>query len=156
MFAQGTVPITMETSYFSGDPDVGGVSAGPKAAVSTVAAPKLAPSFYFGLPEPTGPFGATGVPSGASVNLAAVANTNRFDSAVTADTGDVWAQSVDPTAPYSPLTLSPGDTGKITLTIVPNAPKGTVVRGFIDVDTLNLVSLGGDTLTTIPYAYRVG
>ena len=153
--AQGTVPITMETSYFSGDPDVGGVSFG-NAAVSTVRAPELAPSFYFGLPEPTGPFGATGVPRGASVNLAAVANTNPFDSAVSADSGDVWAQSVDPTAPYSPLTLAPGDTGTITLTITPNARKGTVVRGFIDVDTFNLVSVGGDRLTTIPYAYRVG
>jgi hypothetical protein len=153
--AQGTVPITMETSYFSGDPDVGGVSFG-NAAVSTVRAPELAPSFYFGLPEPTGPFGATGVPSGASVNLAAVANTNPFDSAVSAETGDVWAQSVDATAPYSPVTLGPGDTGTITLTITPNARKGTVVRGFIDVDTFNLVSAGGDRLTTIPYAYRVG
>ncbi len=153
--AQGTVPITMETSYFSGDPDVGGVSFG-NAAVSTVTAPELAPGFYFGLPEPTGPFGATGVASGASVNLAAVAHTNPFDSAVSADSGDLWAQSVDPTAPYSPLTLGPGDSGLITLTITPNAPKGTVVRGFLDVDTFNLVSDGGDTLTTIPYVYRVG
>jgi subtilisin family serine protease len=153
--AKGTVPITMETSYFSGDPDVGGVSFG-NAAVSTVRAPELAPGFYFGLPEPTGPFGAAGVPSGASVNLAAVANTNPFDSAMSASTGDLWAQSVDPTASYSPLTLGPGNTGTITLTITPNARKGTVVRGFIDVDTFNFVSLGGDRLTTIPYAYRVG
>jgi subtilisin family serine protease len=155
VFAAGNIPITLETSYFSGDPDVGGVSFGNNA-VSTVTAPELAPSFYFGLPEPTGPFGATGVPSGSNVNLAAVANTNRFDSAVSADTGDLWAQSVDPTATYSPLTLASGGTGTITLTITPNAPKGTVVRGFIDVDTFNLVSFGGDTLTTIPYAYRVG
>ena len=153
--AQSTVPITMETSYFSGDPDVGGVSFG-NAAVSTLRAPELAPGFYFGLPEPTGPFGATGVASGASVNLAAVAHTNPFDSAVSADSGDLWAQSVDPTAAYSPLTLGPGDSGLITLTITPNAPKGTVVRGFLDVDTFNLVSDGGDTLTTIPYVYRVG
>ena len=154
--AQGTVPITMETAYFSGDPDVGAVSFG-NAAVSTLRAPELAPGFYFGLPEPTGPSaGANGVASGASVNLAAVANTNPFDSAVSATSGDAWAQSVDATALYSPLTLAPGASGLITLTITPNAPKGTVVRGFIDVDTFNLVSLGGDTLTTIPYAYRVG
>jgi hypothetical protein len=151
--AQGTVPISLETSYFSGDPDVGGVSLG-NAAVSTVKAPELAPSFYFGLPEPTGPFGATGV-SGASVNLAAVANTNPFDSAVSADTGDVWAQSVDPTAPYSPLTLGPGETGTITVTITPNAPRGTIVRGFIDVDTFSLVSAGGDEVASIPYDYKV-
>jgi subtilisin family serine protease len=155
VFAEATVPISMETSYFSGDPDVGGVSFG-NAGVSTVTSPELAPSFYFGLPEPTGPFGASGVPSDASVNLAAVANTNPFDSAVSADTGNVWAQSVDANAPYSPLTLAPGEAGTITLTITPNARKGTVVRGFIDVDTFNLVSLSGDKLTRIPYVYRVG
>jgi hypothetical protein len=35
---------------------------------------------------------------------------------------------------------------------------GAVLDGvsFIDVDTFNFVSLGGDRLTTIPYAYRVG
>ena len=71
----------METSFFSGDPDVGGVSFG-NAAVSTLSAPELAPGFYFGLPEPTGPFADGGVAVGATVNLAAVANTNPFDSAV--------------------------------------------------------------------------
>jgi hypothetical protein len=155
VLAQGNVPITMETSFFSGDPDVGGVSFG-NSAVSRLSAPELAPGFYFGLPEPTGPFPNGGVGSGASVDLAALANTNPFDSAVSADTGDVWAQSVDPTAPYTPLTLGPGDSGKITLTITPNARKGTVVRGFIAIDTFNLVSLSGDEVTMIPYAYKVG
>jgi subtilisin family serine protease len=153
--AVGSVPIAMETSFFSGDPDVGGVSVG-NSAVSRLAAPELAPGFYFGLLDPTGPFPLTGVGSGASVSLAAIANTNPFDSGVSADTGDVWAQSVDATAPYSPLTLAPGQTGTIAVTITPTARKGTVVRGFIDVDTFNLVSLSGDKLTTIPYAYRVG
>ena len=63
---------------------------------------------------------------------------------------------MDPTAPYSPLTLGPGETGTITLTFTPNARKGTVVRGFIDVDTFNFVSFSGDEVTSIPYAYRVG
>ncbi len=155
VLAKGTVPITMETSFFSGDPDVGGVSSGNSAA-SMLSAPELAPGFYFGLPEPTGPFPDGGVGSGATVNLAAVANTNRFDSAVSADTGDVWAQSVDPTAPYTPLTLGAGNSGKITLTITPNARRGSVVRGFIAVDTFNIVSLSGDEIAVIPYAYRVG
>jgi hypothetical protein len=145
----------METSFFSGDPDVGGVSFG-KAAVSRLTAPEVAPGFFFGLPEATGPFGPDGVGPNAKVNLAAVANTNPFDRAVSADSGDVWAQSVDPNAPYSPLTLGPGATGTITLTIKPDARKGTIVRGFVAVDTFNLVSLSGDELTLIPYAYKVG
>jgi len=90
------------------------------------------------------------------VNLAAVANTNPFDSAVSASSGDAWAQSVDPTAPYTPLSLGPGESGTITLTFTPNAPKGTVVSGFIGVDTLNLVTASGDELINIPYSYKVG
>ena len=79
-----------------------------------------------------------------------------LDPALSADTGDPWAFSVDPTATYSPLTLAPGDTGTSTLTITPNAPRGTVVRGFIGVDTFKLLTDSGDEVATIPYAYRVG
>jgi len=91
-----------------------------------------------------------------SPDLAAVANTNPFDPAVTSTSGDVWAQSVNASAPYSPLTLGPGQKGTITLTITPNAPKGTVVHGFMGVDTLNLATASGDELVNIPYTYKVG
>jgi hypothetical protein len=150
--AQGTVPITMDVSWAFGDPDFPGVSFGNNSAAA-FAAPEVAPGFFFGLPEATGPFtsGTTG-----TVNLAAVANTNPFDSAVTSTSGDVWAQSVNAFAPYSPLTLDPGQSGTITLTITPNAPKGTVVHGFIGVDTLNLATAAGDELINIPYSYKVG
>jgi hypothetical protein len=65
---------------------------------------------------------------------------------------------VNANAPYSPLTLAPGQTGTITLTFTPSAPKpkGTVVRGFIGVDTLNLATASGDELVNIPYTYKVG
>jgi hypothetical protein len=154
VLAQGTVPITLETSYFSGDPDVGGVSFGNNA-VSRESAPELAPSFYFGLPEPTGPFGPDGVAPGASVDLAGVAHMNPFDTDVSASSGDLWQQSVDATAPYSPLTLAPGESGTITLTITPSGRHGKNVRGFVDVDTFNFGSFSGDEVTTIPYRYQI-
>ena len=150
--AQATAPITMDASWAFGDPDFLGVSFGNNS-VAALAAPEVAPGVFFGIPEATGPF-TTGTT--ATVNLAAVANTNPFDSAVTSTSGDVWAQSVNPNAPYSPLTLGPGQTGAITLTITPNAPKGTVVHGFIGVDTLNLATVSGDELVNIPYSYTVG
>jgi hypothetical protein len=150
--AKGTVPITMEVSWLFGDPDVAGISLG-NASVAAIAAPEVAPSFFFGIPEATGPFTA---PTNGTVNLAAVANTNPFDSAVSASSGDVWAQSVNASAPYTPLTLAPGQSGTITLTITPNAPKGTVVHGFAAVDTFNLFTDGGDELINIPYTYTVG
>jgi subtilisin family serine protease len=150
--AQGTVPITMEAEQEFGDPDVLGISFGNNSAAVMVG-PELAPGFDVAFPDATGPFttGTTG-----TVNLAAVANTNPFDSAVSASSGDVWAESVNPTATYSPVSIGPGQTGTITLTITPNAPKGTVVRGFIGVDTFNLATDAGDELINIPYSYRVG
>jgi subtilisin family serine protease len=153
--AQGTVPITLEVQWAFGDPDVAGFSVGNDAAAAIVA-PEIAPGQFFGLPEATGPFPPTGVAPGSTVNLAAVANTNRFDSAVSATSGDIWARSVNASASYSPLTLTPGQTGAITLTITPNAPKGTVVHGFIGVDTFNPDTATGDELINIPYTYTVG
>src|SRR6516225_4970337 len=150
--AQGTVPITMDVEQQFGDPDVLGVSFGNNS-VAVLGAPELSPGFEVGLPDATGPFTS---PTNGTVNLAAVANTNPFDSAVSASSGDAWAQSVDPTAPYTPLSLGPGESGTITLTFTPNAPKGTVVSGFIGVDTLNLVTASGDELINIPYSYKVG
>jgi hypothetical protein len=150
--AQGTVPITMDIGTQFGDPDVLGLSSGNNS-VAALAAPEIAPGFFLAFPEATGPFtsGTTG-----TVNLGAVANTNPFDAAVTSTSGDAWAQSVNADAPYTPLTLAPGQTGTITLTITPSAPKGTVVRGFIGVDTINLATGSGDELVNIPYSYTVG
>ena len=142
----------MDVSWAFGDPDVPGFSFGNNS-VAALVAPEVAPGFFFALPEATGPFGA---PTTGTVNLAAVAFTSPFDTAVTSTSGDVWAQSVNASAPYSPLTLGPGQTGTITLTFTPSAPKGTVVRGFVGVDTLNLAAAAGDELINIPYTYKVG
>ena len=150
--AKGTVPITMDVSWDFGDPDVLGVSSG-KTSVAALAAPEVAPGFFFALPDATGPF--TGPVSG-TVNLGAEALTNPFDSAVSASSGDIWAQSVNASAPYTPLSLAPGQSGTITLTITPNAAKGTVVHGFVGVDTFTQATDSGDELINIPYTYKVG
>src|SRR5262249_41078598 len=146
--AQGTVPITMGVEHEYGGPNVRGASFGNNS-VAVLAAPEIAPASFFGLPEATGPFTS---PINGRVNLAAFANPNPFDPAVSASSGDVWAFSVNPNATYTPVSIGPGQTRTITLTFTPNAPKGTVVRGFIGVDTFNLVSFGGDELTNIPYS----
>jgi hypothetical protein len=49
-----------------------------------------------------------------------------------------------------------GGRSTITLTITPNAPKGTVVRGFIAVDTCSQATSSGDEIINIPYGYTVG
>jgi subtilisin family serine protease len=151
--AAGTIPITMDVQADNGDPDFLGVSFGNNSAAA-LADPEIAPGPFFALPEATGPFGTTAV--SGTVNLAAVANTNLFDSAVSPDTGDFWALSVNASEPYSPLVLEPGQTGTITLTFTPSAASGSVVRGFIGVDTVNLGTFAGDELVNIPYTYKVG
>jgi hypothetical protein len=151
--AAGTEPVTMDVTASNGDPDFLGVSFGNNS-VGALVDPEIAPGAFFALPEATGPFGTTA--TSGSVNLAAVANTNPFDSAVQPDTGDFWALSVNASEPYSPLVLEPGQSGTITLTITPSAASGSVVRGFIGVDTVNLGTFAGDELVNIPYSYKVG
>jgi hypothetical protein len=154
--AQGSAPIILELTAQSGDPDVLGSNPGSLVSLAKISGKELFPGPFFGLPELFGPFPANGAPP-ATANLAAVARMNPFDSAVTADTGDAWQLSVDPNAldSYAPLTLAPGQSGTITLVITPNAPSGSVVRGFVAVDTFNFDSLSGDEVQLLPYTYRV-
>jgi Subtilase family/Peptidase inhibitor I9 len=149
--AQGTVPIVMDVSASNGDPEVLGVPLGGNFDLAALTAPEVAPGLFFGLPESEGPFGAHGVGSGATVNLAAVVNTNPFDDTISSDTGDIW----NPYAPYTPMTLGPGQSGTITLTIKPTASAGTVVHGFVAVDTFNLDTFAGDEVVLLPYTYTV-
>jgi Subtilase family len=150
--AHATVPIFFDINSDNNDPEELGVSSG-NDSVATDAKPEVAPGQEWAASEPTCPCSG---PVNGSANLVAVATANQFDRAVTSSTGDIWAQTIDASAPYTPMTLAPGQSGTIKLTITPNAPKGTVVRGFIAVDTYNQGTSSGDELINIPYTYRVG
>jgi hypothetical protein len=71
----------------------------------------------------------------------------------------VWQKTVDPNAPaFSPMTLSPGQRGTMTLTITPSGKKGRVVNGTLFVDVLYngpLTAIGGEVVA-IPYQYTIG
>jgi hypothetical protein len=153
--AQGSVPIVMSIQAGFGGPRRAGTSLPGNFSIATDAAPQVAPGSWFALPEEQGPFPATGAPA-ATANLAVVAETRLFDGAVTSSSGDVWKQTVDATAPYTPLTLAPGATGIITVAFTPNAPTGSVVRGSLEVSTFSPVTNSGDQVISVPYAYRVG
>jgi hypothetical protein len=142
--AQASAPIVLEVSAANGDPDVLGSNPGGVVSLAKIASAELFPGFFFGLPELFGPFPRGG--ASGTVNLAAIARTNAFDSAVKADTGDFWQLSVDPDAldSYAPLTLAPGESGTMTVVITPSAPRGSVVRGFVAIDTFNFDSFSGD------------
>jgi hypothetical protein len=150
--ANSTLPITMDMNSDDNDPEYLGVPSGNNS-VDTLSVPEVGPGQEWVAPEPTGPFSG---PVTGTTKVVAVATANAFDSAVTSSTGDAWALAVNASAPYTPLTLAPGQSGTITLTITPNEPKGTVVSGFIAVDTFNKATDSGDELINIPYSYTVG
>ncbi|MGH7869958.1 MAG: hypothetical protein ACREP9_20565 [Candidatus Dormibacteraceae bacterium] len=156
--AKGTVPIDLEASFGAGgtgDPDRLGVSQPNNVSVVKVSDPEVSPGVWAALPEPVGPFPGAGVGK-ATVNVTAMAETYPFDSAISASSGDAWAKTVNSSVPSTPLSLDPGGSGTITLTITPNVASGTVVRGFIGIDTYNLYTSSGDEVGLIPYTYEVG
>jgi hypothetical protein len=92
-----------------------------------------------------------------TVNLTATARTAAFDPALAGATGDVWLNAVSKSAPaFAPVSLAPGQTGTLTVTITPSAAKGSVVKGTLYVDTYNTYAGTGDELVGIPYTYTVG
>jgi hypothetical protein len=154
--AQGSVPIVTSIQAGFGGPRRLGVSLPGNFSVATDAAPQVAPGLWAALPEERGPFDPVAGAPHATANLTALADTRLFDGAVTPSSGDVWQQTVNPAAPYTPLTLAPGATGTITVVFAPTAPVGTVVRGSLEVSTFSPVTDSGDQVLSVPYAYRVG
>jgi hypothetical protein len=150
--ANSTLPITMDMNFDDNDPEYLGVSTGDNN-VDTLSQPEISPGSQWVAPEPTGPFSG---PVSGTTKVVAVATANAFNSAITSSTGDAWALAVNASAPYSPLTLAPGQAGTIQITITPNQAKGTVVSGFIAVDTFNSATSSGDEIINIPYTYTVG
>ncbi len=150
--SRATMPIFFDFNSDNNDPEALGVPFGDNS-IGLLADPEVAPGQFWAASEPAGPFSGQ---AAGSANITMVAVTSPFDSAISASTGDIWAQAVSASAPYTPMTLDPGQSGTITLTITPNAPRGTVVRGFIAVDTFNQATSSGDELVNIPYTYTVG
>jgi hypothetical protein len=154
---QGNVPIVMDIQGTGNDPDILGVSLPGNFSVAQARAAELAPGLWTAITEPKGPFPPTGVPSGAQAVISAIVQMDAFDTTVSSDSGNEWVQlAVDNTYPYTPKTVSPGQTSSITLTITPNAPKGTLVSGYVQLETYNQFTGGGDEVVRIPYTYRVG
>jgi hypothetical protein len=154
MVASSTVPIAMTMSDQFGASEVPAVARG-STATANLALPAIAPGVWFGAPALVGPFGNGGPPA-ATADMAATAEMNVFDRAITSDTGDLWLLAVDSSAPpFSPLVLDPGQSSTIAVTITPAGPAGTSVKGFLEVSTINPNTISGDTLAAFPYAYRI-
>jgi hypothetical protein len=152
-FAQATEPVDFDFGF--GDPDIPSTRSGDTASASYQGL--ATPGIWDLTPEPVGPFPDGGATPG-TVSAGLVARTLGFDDQDTTEsTGDLEDQTVNPNAaPYSPLTLSPGQSGAMTLTITPAGKRGKVVKGTLFVNVYdNQAGIAGE-LEAIPYSYRIG
>jgi hypothetical protein len=164
------VPLTFDWGPGTGDPDLGATTAGD-TATGTWSATPITSGLWLADPSEIGPYGPKPPPT-VTASLAATVQTEPFDSAVTAPTGDLWLQSVDPGAAVTVLTIKPGRSAVIPVTITPSATAGTVVSGILYVDELvelpsaaaNALNFqpgqaffpSGSQVAALGYQYRVG
>lgn len=150
--AQASEPVTFD--FGSGDPDLPAISSGDTASAS-FSTQEATPGLWDIAPDPIGPF--SGPAPAGTVSTGMVAHTLGFDLDASSSTGDLWQQTVDPNAPaFNPVTLAPGQRGKLALTITPSGRKGRTVRGTLFVDVFSqAVDIGGE-LVALPYEYTVG
>ena len=134
-----SLPAMFDFSPFSGDPDLASQGPGSAPLCSTSATASYAPSggtvtagLWSAEPTECGPY-AVAAPAGTAT-VSMTAETKAFDSAVTSSAGDLWLAATNPAASFSPVTVNPGQTVTINVTITPNASSGTVVSGDLYVD----------------------
>jgi hypothetical protein len=91
------------------------------------------------------------------------AQTKAFDPNMRSTTSDLWLAAVGTSARGSraPLTINPGQSAVIQVTITPSGLNGTVVSGTLYVDDLTYGvppygQVSGDELAAIPYTYTIG
>ncbi|WP_424639416.1 S8 family serine peptidase [Embleya sp. AB8] len=168
--AASTTPAQLEISGVTGSPDLfGDLKKAQDGSTISVAkdagrpGQPIAPGVWSTSVQQIGPFPAAGAPAGSST-LTATAHTQAFDPALTSSTGDPFAAAVNASAPATtPVTVQPGATGSLQVTVTPTGAKGSVVRGVLylvtgpgGVATANS-SAGstGSVLAQIPYSYTV-
>ncbi|RKN45246.1 hypothetical protein D7223_16535 [Micromonospora endolithica] len=160
MSADSAVPHVLDTQpygengYYVGDPDLAG-TAGRRSEV-VVSSAEVAATTWICNANRAGPFGATPQPS-ARVDCEATALTRLFDRRITSSTGNYWRRVVEgSTEPYTPLTLAPGQSGRITVVFSSDEPVAERVSGSLTVITLDARTGFGTEVAAVPYAYTVG
>ena len=162
--AKADVPVEFDFSPSPGDPDIFGAPSGHNAASGsyTPAGGTVEPGYWTSFPSEIGPYPVGGAPAGL-VNMSMTVSTKIFDAAVTTAQGDFWLASTGGQAvlgSFAPLTIYPGETRIIDVTITPSGSSGTVVTGNLYVDTFvgavpPYLATSGDEVAAIPYTYKV-
>ncbi|MGD0705053.1 MAG: S8 family serine peptidase [Trebonia sp.] len=161
-----SLPAMFDYSPYNGDPDIPSAQVGSGPLCATTEASSYAPAggavtagLWEGGPAECGPYSSAAPAGTATISMSAVVKA--FDSAVTSPAGDLWQLSINPSAPFAPVTINPGQTATVNVTITPNEAAGTVVSGhlYVDDDATAVPPYGqltGDELSAIPYEYTVG
>lgn len=165
--AVSDVPAVVELlSGAQGIDVVGGLSDGKKGSTVSTVAVKEKPGtvstgvWYTDVNE-IGAVGPQGAPT-ADSQVDLVARTPDFDPAVTSSTGDFWRVALDPQADTgTPVTIQPGKSATVTVSIKPTGDVGSKVHGVLNVITppefvFPTFDTTGDVITSLDYAYTVG
>ena len=135
-----------------GDPDLLGTSQGNNAA-AFYGANEVANGPWFEAPSMRGPFDTA---QSGTVTTGMLVSTQGFDRNADSSTGDIWRQTVDANAPdYTPLSLAPGQSGRITVTFTPQGDRGSKVKGTLYVDDFGIRLFTGNEQAAFPYSYKV-
>ena len=157
-----TVPAMFEFGPYAGDPLLTSANpgAGPlcaDAAVAHYTSPSgtVTAGLWFQEPQQCGPY-ASAAPAG-SAQISMFANTKAFDPNVSSPTGDLWLEALNPAAPLAPVTVNPGQTVTINVTITPAGASGTLVQGTLYIDDFVNAPFqyAGNELAGIPYEYTI-
>jgi hypothetical protein len=162
----GSTPLLFESQFVGGDPDVAS-TIGTTASLSFADNP-LATGEWDVLPVEYGTFGTTGPPS-ESVTTSASVVTSPFDAAVSSPTGDLESDSANPATSldsFKPITVGPGQSATIPVTITPSGASGTKVTGTLYLDDVAYFEFGSiqdalvnypqaDEVAALPYQYTI-
>jgi hypothetical protein len=160
--AVSTSPIQMDAfndvGYLvggTGNPDIFAKQVGPGTVIASLTEPEIPYGLWLVAPALIGPYGPAGAPT-TPVATSAFALMKPFDAAISADSGDYWADLILGTSTFNPLLLGSGAQGTITVTITPDSSQvGQTISGYIYIDTFNPTVGTGDEVVSIPYTYTV-
>lgn len=129
------------------EPDV--ISAAGRSPSVTINGRQLPSAGYACAPQPAGATDG-GMPA-ATFNCAAAASMKALARMVTSSTGDFWSNGR-----FRPVTLRPGRRRTITVHLRGTGHRGSRVRGFIAVESLDPETLGTDVTAELPFRFTVG
>ena len=136
-----------------GGPDLFSKGVAPGTVAAQIQTTEVPWGFWIMIGALKGPYGPAGAPSD-NLQTDAFALMHDFDPAVSSATGNYWTD-----ATFTGLTINPGQTKTLPVkfTIDSDAVTGTVVKGFISIDTVNVNDAAdvSQEVVTLPYAYTV-